>query len=564
MSYAVAEEKRKPAASSLRQVCQLSLRRFMVEGWREVEGQGYRHNWHVDAMAEHLEAVTRGQIKRLLIIVPPQTTKSILSGTFWPAWEWTFNPWVRWLYTSNNAELAEEESLRCRRLVTSDWYRQTFGIPWHLEDDKNTQAYYQNTYGGSRRALGFSAMFTGKKGHRLVIDDPNDAEKVYSEAERRRVNRKFDNAISDRLIDLINDPIVIIGQRVHVNDLIGHVDSQGGWYKLHIREEYVPDVIGRPAVNKFPVPFHFKGKKYRADPRTKPGQMLRPKGFGKQQIFQRRRSNLQGYLAKHQGDPRSMEGKQFKASWFKPWRFDSDRHHIILEDANGTYRVLPYGGFNVRERFGIVDPASSKKTEADFWVCSTFLITQRNDFVWLGCKRDKFSIPDQPKQLLDEYIRQKMQWAGVEEVMANNFLGQAARRERMVIRHLDPKGLDKLARAVPAIVLAESGRVWLPDPLAAKLTNFPLLDVLDELTAFTGDEEQDLHDDIVDTLSYGVDHFNLTDSGGSGGPVPGFIPAPGATDWQLPQGAFGQPTQQPGGVPTIIPPQTGQAWRRGR
>lgn len=562
MSYAVSEVRKPDAAARFtRQTCQYSLRRFMVEGWKEVEGGRYKHNWHIDAMAEHLEAVSLGQIQRLLIIVPPQTTKSVLSGTYWPAWEWTFRPELRWLYTSNNAELAEEESLRCRRLIESEWYRQTFAIPWDLEDDKNTQAYYQNTYGGSRRALGFSAMFTGKKGNRIVVDDPNDAEKVYSEAERRRVNRKFDNAISDRLIDLVNDPIVIIGQRVHINDLIGHVDSQGGWYKLHIREEYIPDVPGRPAVNTFPVPFHYKGKKYRSDPRKKPGQMLRPKGFGQQQIFQRRRSNLQGYLAKHQGDPRSMEGKQFKASWFRQWRFDADLQHILLEDESGSYRVLPLGGFNVRERFGIVDPASSKKTAADFWVCSTFLITQRCDFVWLGCRRDKFLLPDQPRHLIEEYIRHKMMWVGVEEVMSNQFLGQAARKTNMIVRHLDPKGMDKLGRAVPAIVLAESGRIWLPNPHAAALTGFPLLDVLDEVTAFTGDEEQDLHDDIVDTLSYGVDHFNMVDTAGAPGALPGFIGAPRSTDWQLPPS--GSVPTAPGGAPTAFPA-TGQPWRRGR
>jgi len=220
---------------------QHSLYRFIRKAWHAVEAAPYRDGWHIGAMAEHLQAVAEGQIKRLLIIVPPQTSKSILCGTFWPAWEWTFQPHKRWLFASNSEDLARAESIRCRKLIESDWYRNTFGIPWELAADKNTVGHYANTTGGERIAKGFGANFTGLKANRVVVDDANDAEKVHSEAERRRVNRKFDNAISDRHLDLNNDPTVIVGQRTHYNDLIGHVMSQGGWHVLHLREQFIPE-----------------------------------------------------------------------------------------------------------------------------------------------------------------------------------------------------------------------------------------------------------------------------------------------------------------------------------
>lgn len=543
----------------IRQSYQMSLARFIRDGWQAVEGRSYRHGWHIDAMAEHLEAVSRGQIKRLLVIVPPQCSKSIIAGTFWPAWEWTFSPFIRWLYASNSDDLAREESLRCRRLIESDWYRQTFGIQWELQDDQNTTDYYQNTAGGARRALGFNAAFTGKKGDRLVIDDANDAEKVYSEAERRRVNRKFDNAISDRHIDLNNDPTVIIGQRVHVNDLIGHVMSQGGWQVLHLREEFIPEKR-----TKWAVPCHLRGPDgktsiYTSDPRQRKGELLRPLDFGPKKVRERRRANLMGYQAKHQGDPRSAEGFRFKAAWFKAWRFAADMQHIELEDATGVYRVLPMGALNVRERFGICDPAASKKTAADYTVISTFLITARCDLVWLGCRRQRAELPEQPAMLEDEYRKWKMQWVGVEAVFANRFLAQFAYRQRMVTRDLNPHGLDKLAHATSAIALAESGRIWIPDPMAARLVGFPLLDAIDELTSFTGDDQQDEHDDVVDTLSYGVDHFNMVDTGGQASAAPSFIDAPAADGWQKPDTKPAATPPANSGVPVATGP---MAWRR--
>lgn len=519
----------KPVRSELAiEIQRRSLSKFMRAGWPAVEPNKLRWGWHNDAICDHLEAVTWGQIKRLLLIIPPNASKSITVGTFWPAWEWLTNPSERWLFFSNAENLALEESMRCRRLIESEWYREEFDIPWELRDDQDTKQHYQNTMGGGRKALGFSANTTGAKGHKIVIDDANDAEKVHSQTERKRINRKYDNAISDRHIDLNNGATVIVGQRTHVADLIGHVDAQGGWEKLILKEEY-------RRAKTFTTCIGWQ------DPRTVEGELLRPLDLGPSAIRAKRRANLMGYQAKHMAEPRSEEGTRFKLHYFnKRWRFDADPNYMILEDERGVYRVGVKVAFNVRSRFGTVDPATSANESADWTVSSAWIYTTRGDLVWLACERMQAELPEQVKRVMSFHQRWSLDWTGIEAVFSNRNLYQEMRRERIICRELSPRSRDKLARAVGAIVLAESGRVWLPDATAATLSGFPLVEVLDELTSFTGNNEEDQHEDTVDTLSYAAEYINGTDTGPGGGAAPSAIPIPPANNWQT-QPIFGTP-----------------------
>jgi phage terminase large subunit-like protein len=198
-------------------------------------------------------------------------------------------------------------------------------------------------------------------------------------------------------------------------------------------------------------------------------------------------------------------------------RYDGD--YIVLDDdgkVNNSERFVS----SQRTIFGIADGAASAKTSADFTSISAMLVSPRNDLVWMGCRREQIEIPDQPNVLEEEYHKHRMAWVGVEAVLSNVALYQHAKRTKMVVRKLDPEGKDKLARATPAIVFVESGRLWLPEPALATRIGFPLDAVLAELTAFTGDDKADEHDDIVDNLSYAV-KCQQQGMGGSGGRGPG-------------------------------------------
>src|SRR5260370_36916942 len=122
-----------------------SLREFVRQAWPIVEPfTPFVPGWHIDAIIDHLEAVSRGQIRNLLINVPPRHMKSLLVSVFWPAWEWLRSPERRWLYSSYGAQLSIRDSVKCRRLIESPWYQRLWGDRFALTSDQNTKGRSDN------------------------------------------------------------------------------------------------------------------------------------------------------------------------------------------------------------------------------------------------------------------------------------------------------------------------------------------------------------------------------------------------------------------------------------
>lgn len=483
------------------------LTEFIRAAWPIVEpGRPLLWGWHLDAMAEHLEAVTLGQIKNLVVTTPPGCTKSRMFGVFWPAWEWIEKPETRWLFFANADDLATRESMSCRRLIESDWYELHYQRPrpaFRITTDQNTKTWYENDRAGHRQAMSILASVTGKKGDRLVVDDPNDAEKVESEANRNAVNRRWDNAIYDRVIDFKLSSRVIVAQRTHQQDLIGHIKETGEFEELCIPEEFDKARSRISSIGWL-------------DPRKDDGEWLRPDQFGpEQKKAALTRLGSAGYAAKHNQNPKSKEGYRFKAEWLKKrWRFDSSSPDwIVLEDERGPYRFMWTAEFT----FATADPAASAKTSADPSVICVWMNSPRGDLLWWDCVRRQLEIPDQPKMLEEMYEKHNFRSIGIEAVASNRAMFQFAQRLKLPALELSPKGLDKLAHASGALILVEAGTLWLPDPSA--IPGFPLDTVIDELVQFQG-TPADQHDDIVDTLSYAVDMRPKVSTIGGGGRAP--------------------------------------------
>jgi phage terminase large subunit-like protein len=485
-----AEQKREAEADARRaELGRRHLADFVKAAWPIVEpGRKLIWGMHLDAKCEHLEAVTSGQIRNLVITEPPGCTKSRLIGVFWPAWVWLSWPESRWLFFSNSDELATRESLACRRLLESDWYRMHYPESVMITTDQNTKTWYENNCRGHRQALSIGASVTGKKGDLLVVDDANDAEKVEGQAYRESINRRWDTAIYDRVIDFKTGRRVLAAQRTHKEDLIGHVLATGEFEQLCIPEEFEP-------ARRFVTSIGW------TDKRTRVGELLRPDQFGpEQKAAAVKRLGTMGYRNKHQQDPQSIEGVVFKAAWFKRrWRRDpEDPSFVILEDDRWPYRFKLAGA----PTYGTADGAASEKKSADFTVMCNWTTTPRGDLLWLGCILGQVEIPDQPKMLDEAFKRFGWKWIGIEAVASNRALFQFAVRKGLSAIECTPAGLDKLAHAQGAIIEAEQGRLWLPAKDA--VPDFPFDAVESQLLQFTG-TKADVHDDIVDSLSYAVD-----------------------------------------------------------
>jgi predicted phage terminase large subunit-like protein len=220
---------------------------FVKAAWRHVKpAEKYRHNWHIDGICEHLEAVSAGDIHRLQVWVPPGTMKSMTVSVFWHAWEWTRRPWLRYWGASYETRLAGRLSAMSRDLMTTKWYQERWGDK--VTFTRDAEHYYGNSAGGTRMATAPEATGSGEHGHRILIDDPINAKDAdaTSKVTLNAVKEWYDGTVSSRGLDGVETPEgdeidharVIIMQRLHEEDLAAHVLELEDWVVLCIPERY--------------------------------------------------------------------------------------------------------------------------------------------------------------------------------------------------------------------------------------------------------------------------------------------------------------------------------------
>src|SRR5580704_6425669 len=169
-----------------RELATRSFREFVRQAWPIIEPlTPFVPGWHIDAIVEYLEAVTRGDIRNLLINVPPRHMKSLLVSVLWPAWEWTRHPERRWLFSSYAANLSIRDSVKCRRLIESPWYRARWGHVFTLTGDQNAKTRFDNSRSGYRLSTSVGGAVTGEGGDRIVCDDPHNVQEVDSDSVRK-------------------------------------------------------------------------------------------------------------------------------------------------------------------------------------------------------------------------------------------------------------------------------------------------------------------------------------------------------------------------------------------
>ena len=221
----------------------LTLARFIKLAWHVVEpARLYIHGWAISCIAEHLEAMGRGELLRLAIAVPPGQMKSLLTGVFFPAWQWgpSAMPSQRYIGFSYDTALSTRDALRCRRLMMSSWYQQLWGDRFSFLDDQNTKTRYMNSKTGFRLS-DYVGGGTGDRGDVLIVDDPHQVKDPESEAMRSRALLWLHETMPTRLNDPSKSSIVVIHHRLHEQDMIGEILACDlGFDYLMMPMEYEP------------------------------------------------------------------------------------------------------------------------------------------------------------------------------------------------------------------------------------------------------------------------------------------------------------------------------------
>src|SRR5260370_22108202 len=183
--------------------------------------------WHSGAICEHLEAITSGQIRNLLITVPPRHMKSLAVWVFWPAWEWILHPERGWMCASYAEPLSIRDAVQCRRLIQSPWYQSHWSDRFVLTTDQNEKRRFDNDRGGYRLASSVNGSNTGEGGDRIVIDDPHNVKEAESVLQRQEMIKWHRQVMSTTLHDPKTGARGVLMPQVHERGLAGHVLEHG-------------------------------------------------------------------------------------------------------------------------------------------------------------------------------------------------------------------------------------------------------------------------------------------------------------------------------------------------
>lgn len=465
-----------------RALCAESLATFVKLAWPVIEpGQPYVHGPHIDVVCEHLEAVTRGEIRRLLINIPPGTSKSTIVGVFWPMWEWgpKAMPSMRYVGVAHEQTLGIRDNLKCRRLASSPWYQRLWGDRVALTRDQNEKLNFENAATGFRQ-VATPSNITGRRGDRVILDDPLSADNANSETERERVNLWFRESLPTRLNNPDSSAIVVVMQRLHERDVSGLILSEKLNYEhLMLPMRFEPE---RAAITSLGP----------ADWRKEEGELLFPARFPLHVVDDLEKTmGAYATAGQHQQRPAPREGGLFKRSWFK------------------FVSAMPSG---YRRRVRAWDLAATKKTATNNpdWTAGVKVSTG-GDFPFLIEHVERFR--GSPKEV-DDGIMQFASLDGVETtVRLTQDPGQAGKAQaETFVRQLAGYTAvvktatgDKATRASPAAVQAQAGNVFIlktGDPDRDAWIE-PFLNELCLFPAGAHDDQVDAFADALNELALG-------------------------------------------------------------
>jgi predicted phage terminase large subunit-like protein len=426
-------------------------------------GASFTPNWHLEALSYALTQVLEGQTKRLIITVPPRSLKSISASVAFPAFILGHDPRRRIICVSYSEALARKHANDTRAVMRSPLYSRLFPAT-RISAAKDTELEFATTLGGNRLATSVGGTLTGRGGNFVIIDDPMKPQEAYSEATRDSVKQWFSNTLLTRLDDKTQDAIVVVMQRLHVDDLVGYLLEQGGW--AHLNLPAIAETDGLIPLS--PTRSH----------RRRAGDLLHPERESREVLDELKRSmGSLDFAAQYQQEPVADGGNLIKWKWFQ------------------FYDRPP--GRQVGDRIIVSwDTAMSSSELASYSACVVLQVRGETVFV-LDVLRKRLEYPDLRRAVLDMHHRWRIVAHDDALLIENKGSGmsliQDLKRENINAIAVDPQG-DKPMRMNAQTARIEAGAVNLPRN-ASWLDEFRR-----EILAFPAG----CHNDQVDALSQGL------------------------------------------------------------
>jgi predicted phage terminase large subunit-like protein len=444
-----------------------------VASWPILEPKKtFLENWHIGLVCEYLEACYYGEIKNLIINMPPRYMKSNLVTVCFPTWVWLKAPEKRFIVASYAGSLAVKHSLDRRALIKSPWYQRAWVSRYTMSVDQDAKTKFTNDKRGHMIATSVGGSATGEGADFIVIDDPLDPKMAASDLERDNVNEWHDQTISTRKDDKKTSVEIVVMQRLHEKDLSGYLLGKSNkWEHLCLPAE---------APEKIMIEFPLSGRSFE----RKEGDILWPEREGPEELAERKEElGSSGYQGQYQQDPQISKEGFFHFEWWK------------------TYD--PLMGYARQQRGMFIDCAEVPGVSNDFNVFAVWDET-KTDYRIVSVTEEQLEFPGLEQMTKDLYAHYKPDFILIEFKSAGIQLYQNLKAEtNLPVLKYKTGVKSKVVRASGAQPTVEAGRVALPDnaPWVAKFKTqhkkFPNVD----------------HDDMVDTTSMAIDYFKNHNAG---------------------------------------------------
>ena len=463
------------------ELCSRSLSAFVRMAWPIMEpGRPLYWNWHMDAICQHLQAMYEGQLRKLIINVPPRSTKTTICVAS-NAWRWINKPEAEFICISHADDIALRDAVAARNLIESRWFQERFG-PIKMINDQNQKGRFENTYRGGRVSTGILAGGTGENADHILVDDPHDVTSALSEMKRPSQVESYISKWSNRLNDPKAGTQCIIGQRTHEDDLFGRCISDGGWEHLVIPMEFDDSITKVTGIGW-------------SDPRSEMGELLDPERFGEKEVEEYRRKGTLYYATQYQQNPAPAVGVIIKRAWIRYWKpANLDLPPVEYRDEEGNIQRAIV--VNLPEKFDKVsqswDLTFKGKTTSDRVAGVTGAFSGTDCYLIDG----EHGVMDFVTTL-DAILKMRSRWPDCRAVYIED-------------KANGPAVMNTLADQIPALIAIEpeggkesrvwavqcyfrGGNVYLPHPALTKWGQ----EAENELVKFP----QAKHDDLVDAIT---------------------------------------------------------------
>lgn len=519
--------------------CEESLYEFLRHAWRYIDSSPFTDGWPVEAVAEHLQAVTDGEIRRLIINIPPRCAKSSLTSVAFPAWTWaqshispTSGPGVQFLHASYAQQLSLRDSVKCRRLIESPWYQSLWGDRFHLTGDQNTKTRFDNDKQGSRLSTSVGSALTGEGGSIIVVDDPNAAQEAFSEATIASTIEWWDSALSTRLNDPKTGAFVVIQQRLSEEDLTGHIMSkdEGEWTHLCLpmryewrRHSYTSlgwnDPRGTDEEGEPLVEVNEDGDRIAVSPEAelelednREGELLWPERFGENEVtILEKQLGPWAAAGQLQQRPEPKGGGIIKREWWQTW--DSPHYpnmDLIIACLDTAYTTKTENDPSAMTVWGVFSNEGSVQAPRHVMSRDGERVDYERMYTETAPKvmlmhawQGRYELHDLVLKVADTCRSMKVDTLLIENKAAGYSVAQEIKRmygfERFGVHMYDPKSQDKMARLYSVQHLFAEGLIYAPIKQWSEM-------VITQVGTFPKGK----HDDLVDTVSMAVRHLRDT------------------------------------------------------